>query len=188
MTCRAAYAEAKFAVGASWNSSRFFRQPHIAARVNEIKARRALLADLDDAWVLRRQKPIADANADDFYAHCPETGRRLHLDIAGVPREKMAAVSEIIEEVILEPEGDRVQVVRRTRIKIATSSRDTALELIGRHIGMWPSRGAQIGVAVAMGTDAAPAPEIAERRKRFTLSIFETPAALLPMEQTAEAK
>jgi hypothetical protein len=41
------------------NASRFFKQVEIRARIDEIKHRRAVLADLDDAFVLRQLKAIA---------------------------------------------------------------------------------------------------------------------------------
>ena len=126
---KAAYAASGYADGK--NGPRFFRQKQVAKRVREIVARRAVLADLDDAWVLARLKRIADVNLDDYYAH-NDKGERIHIDLTQVPREKMAALAEVYEEI------DEFDRIRKTRIKPISSV--AAIELIGKHIGMWPNR------------------------------------------------
>ncbi len=145
----AAYAEA-FKVpedsGAN-NSSRFFRQPHIRARVKEIRAWRTTLADLNEGWVLTQLKAIAknakaigDANLDDYFAR-DEDGKRRGVSLAGVSRAKMAALDEVTVETYVEGSGEDVEVVKRTRVKLRSSSEArAALELLGKHLGMWPSK------------------------------------------------
>ena len=135
---KAAYAASGYADGK--NGPRFFRQKQVAKRVREIVARRAVLADLDDAWVLARLKRIADVNLDDYYAH-NDKGERIHIDLTQVPREKMAALAEVYEEIVLEKHGveeNEFDRIRKTRIKPISSV--AAIELIGKHIGMWPNR------------------------------------------------
>ena len=105
------------------NSSRFFRRSEIKARVDEIKRRRAVLADLDEAWVMVQLKSIAkngqtigNANLDDYFAK-DDNGERTHLDIARVSREKMAALEEVTVEEVLEGQGENRVRIRRTRMK-----------------------------------------------------------------------
>ena len=130
-----AYSAAGYADGK--NGPRFFRQKHVATRVREIVARRAVLADLDDAWVLLRLKRIADGNLDDYFAH-NAAGERLGIDLASVPRERMAVLAEVTQEVFVDGDKDDPDTIKRTKIKMLQPV--TALELIGKHIGMWPSR------------------------------------------------
>src|SRR5215469_4185633 len=91
------------------NATRFFRQAHIRARVAEIVHRRAVLADLDDAFVLRQLKAIAgngEANLDDYFVRNSD-GQRIGIDLSQVPREKMAAIEEVtVEEFAEGPRDD----------------------------------------------------------------------------------
>jgi hypothetical protein len=121
------------------NSSRFFRRADVRVRVTEIKNRRAVLADLDDGWVLKRLKRLADVNLDDYFAH-DQDGRRTHIDLADVPRDKMAALAEIFEETTLEldDEDKPPREVRKVRVKPIPPGQ--ALELIGKWLGMWPNK------------------------------------------------
>lgn len=119
------------------NSSRFFRRADVKARVEAIKARRAILADLDDAWVIKRLKRMADANLDDFFAHS-EDGRRFGIELEDVDRDKMAALQEVTVDEFLDKAGDDPERIRRTKIKL--EPRLQALELIGKWLGMWPNK------------------------------------------------
>src|SRR5262252_7094818 len=76
------------------NSSRFFKRSEIKTRIAELVRRRAVLAELDDAWVLRQLKAIAkngEANLADYFVH-NANGQRVGIDLSQVPREKMAAI------------------------------------------------------------------------------------------------
>jgi hypothetical protein len=126
------------------NSSRFFRQDYVRVRVAEIKRRRAVLADLDEAWVLRQLKAIAkngellgDANLDDYFYHT-EDGRRVGIELTDVPRAKMAALDEVTVEQYTEGSRDDLQTIKRTKIKLKSpSGAMTAAKMIGDWLGMW---------------------------------------------------
>jgi hypothetical protein len=134
------------------NSSRFFRQPHIKARVAEIKARRTILADLNEAWVLvnlkaiaKNAKTIGDANLDDFFTR--RNGRRGGIDLSDVSRAKMAVLEEVTIEEYVEGRGEDSERIKRTKLKLrSTTEARAALELLGKHLGMWPSKVAIGGV------------------------------------------
>lgn len=129
------------------NSSRFFRRADVRARVIEARNRRAVLADLDDAWVLRQLKAIAkngeligDSNLDDYFSH-NSAGGRIGIDLCDVPREKMAALEEVTIEQYTEGPRDDPETIKRTKIKLRSATTAIqAAELIGKHLGMWPSR------------------------------------------------
>ncbi len=126
------------------NSSRFFRRDDVKVRVAEIKRRRAVLADLDEAWVLRQLKAIAkqgeligNANLDDFFVHA-EDGKRIGIDLTDVSRAKMAALEEVTIEQYTEGAKDDAQTIKRTKIKMKSpSGAMTAAKLIGDWLGMW---------------------------------------------------
>ncbi len=126
------------------NSSRFFRQDYVKVRVAEIKRRRAVLADLDDAWVLRQLKAIAkngvtigEANVDDFFVHT-EDGKRIGIELTDVPRAKMAALDEVTIEQYVDGPRDNPQTIKRTKIKLKSpTGAMTAAKMIGDWLGMW---------------------------------------------------
>jgi hypothetical protein len=126
------------------NSSRFFRQDYIKVRVAEIKRRRAVLADLDDAWVLKQLKAIAkqgeligNANLDDYFHHNAE-GQRIGIELADVPRAKMAALEEVTIEQSTKGSKDDLETIVKTKIKLkAPTGAMTAAKMIGDWLGMW---------------------------------------------------
>jgi hypothetical protein len=126
------------------NSSRFFRRDDIKVRVAEIKRRRAVLADLDDAWVLKQLKAIAkqgeligNANLDDYFVHTDD-GRRIGIELTDVPRAKMAALDEVLIEQTKEGPRDDPTTIVKTKIKLKSpTGAMTAAKLIGDWLGMW---------------------------------------------------
>lgn len=132
---------------ASNNASRFFRQPHIRARVARIKLRRAVLADLDEAKVLANLNAIAktghtigNANLDDFFAH-NDKGQRIGIELTDVSRKKMAALGEVTVEQYTEGPRDNPETIKRTKIRLkGAGDAIAANELIGKYLGMWPSK------------------------------------------------
>ena len=126
------------------NSSRFFRRDDVKFRLAEIKRRRAVLADLDEAWVLRQLKAIArngetvgNANLDDYFFHT-ESGERVGIELTSVPRAKMAALDEVTVEQFTEGPRDDPQTIKRVKIKLKSPSGAlTAAKMIGDWLGMW---------------------------------------------------
>jgi|SRR5882672_349922 len=116
------------------NSSRFFRKDEIKSRVEEIKRRRAVLADLDEAWVLKRLKRAADANLDSFFGR-NQDGHRIGIDLTAVDSELMGALNEVTVDEFLDGPRDDPDRIRRTKLKL--EPRLKALELIGNWLGMW---------------------------------------------------
>jgi hypothetical protein len=141
------------------NASRFFRQLKVRARVREIVERRAVLADLDEALVLRQLKAIAKngeligrSNLDDYFAK-NAAGERIGIDLANVPVEKMAVLEEVTVDQIVEGRGENRQVIKRTKIKLRTAGIVIqACELLGRYLSIWKDRA---GLTDAAGTGPA---------------------------------
>ncbi len=141
----AAYQAAQYSD--SNNASRFFRQPHIRARVKQLRDFRTVMAGLDEAFVLRNLKALAkngeligNANLDDFFAHNAE-GQRIGIDLSDVSRKKMAALGEVTVEQYTEGPRDDPQTIKRTKIRIKPAADAAhAAELIGKHLGMWPNK------------------------------------------------
>lgn len=129
------------------NASRFFRQPHIRARVKQRRDYRTVMADLDHVWVLKQFKAIArngellgKANLDDYFSHNAE-GERIGIDLSDVPRSKMAALCEVTVEQYTEGPRDDPQTIKRTKIRLKPAAEVIqAAELIGKHLGMFVNK------------------------------------------------
>jgi hypothetical protein len=126
------------------NSTRFFRQPHIRERIAELVQRRAVMADLDDVFVLRQLKSLAkngealgNANLDDYFAK-NAAGERIGIDLANVPREKLELLEEVVVDQVVEGRGEERKTIRRTKIKLRSASGALqACEMLGKYLGLW---------------------------------------------------
>lgn len=131
------------------NSSRFFRQAEVKERVAEIRRWRSAMASLDEAWVLVQLKAVAknakligDANLDDYFAKT-EDGKRLGISLSDVSRAKMAALDEVVIEEYVEGRGEETERIKRTKIRLRNAQSSgalSALELLGKHLGMWKDK------------------------------------------------
>ncbi len=134
------------------NASRFYRQPHIRARVKQLRDFRTVMIGLDEAFVLGNLKAIAkngkiigNANLDDFFVHNAE-GQRIGFDLLDVSRKKMAALGEVTIEQYTEGSRDDPETVKRTKVRLKPANDVIAAnELLGKHLGMWPNKAALVG-------------------------------------------
>jgi hypothetical protein len=90
--------------------------------------RRAVLAELDDGWVLMQLKAAAEngivignANLDDYFEK-DAAGVRLRISLARVSADKMAALDEVTIEEFVEGRGEEARTVRRTKIKLRSAT------------------------------------------------------------------
>jgi hypothetical protein len=95
------------------NSSRFFKRLEIRTRVDAIKRRRATLADLDDAFVLRQLKAIA-GNGEALGEYIAEIVKKRPDDAQGFQGAivKLRAINGVVQ----------------------------ANELLGKWLGMWKDK------------------------------------------------
>lgn len=112
------------------------RNAKIIVAIEAAMAERAKRVEVDAEWVLRRLVLIADASVEDYIridAEGKDKGQPT-IDISKLSREQFKAVAEIRVEDI--ESGKRTG--KRTTIKFNDKLR--ALELIGKHIGMFVER------------------------------------------------
>jgi hypothetical protein len=136
-----------FEVSNGINASRFFRRLEVRARVDELVRRRAVLAELDDAWVLRQLKAIAknreligNANLNDYFVR-NHVEQLIGIDLSNIPPQKIAALEEVAFEQVVERQGGDRQTTRRAKIKLRSAAAVIqANELIGRYLGLWKDK------------------------------------------------
>ena len=106
------------------------RHPAAAARIDAALAERAVAVGITAERVLCELALLGFANIKDYF-ELREDGTS-GLDLAALTREQAAAISEVQVE-----EGGRAgREVKKVKIKLADKSRN--LELIGRHLGLFP--------------------------------------------------
>ena len=106
------------------------RHPGVAEQIDAALADRARLVDITAERVLSELARLGFANIKDYF----ETGAdgTACLDPSRLTREQAAAITEVQ----VEQGGSVGGGARRVKIKLADKSRN--LELIGRHVGMFP--------------------------------------------------
>ena len=108
------------------DTSSIIKRPHIQARVIELIAAAASLAEISIERVLREMALIAFANVTDFVGDDGEP-----VAVTALTRDQMAAVSEIT---CVEVIKDGVVVGRKTKYKLL--DKRSALVDLGSHLGL----------------------------------------------------
>ena len=117
-------------------AGRLRRQPHVAARIDELLARAAAKAEVTAERVLRELALIGFANMQDYARIGPDGDP--YLDFSGLTRDQAAAIVEMIVEDFKDGRGKDARDVRRVRFKLA--DKKGALVDIGRHLGRFRDR------------------------------------------------
>ena len=120
----------------SAHGSRLRRNPHVAARIDELLGRAAAKAEVTAERVLRELALIGFANMRDYARIGPDGDP--YLDFSGLTRDQAAAIVEMIVEDFKDGRGKDARDVRRVRFKLA--DKKGALVDIGRHLGMFRDR------------------------------------------------
>ncbi len=136
---RAAYGAAGYrAKGAvaDANASRLLTNAKVSARIAELKAAAAQASTIEAARVLTELAKLAFANMADYMRVGPD-GDPV-LDFSKLTRDQAAALVEVTVEDYLDGRGEDARQVRRVKFKLA--SKLLALELLGKHLGLFKDR------------------------------------------------
>lgn len=107
--------------------SELLTKPDISARVAALKLAAAERAEVDAAWVLRQLKLIAGSSVADY-----RVGPGGDVEVVGQVPEAIKAVASVSRRVTLDREGRETV---RTELRLLDKVR--ALELLGKHLGLW---------------------------------------------------
>lgn len=124
---RAGYKESRAA------ASRLSANVNIQSRISEIVANAAKRAEITIADVLSELAKVGFANMRD-YMGANDSGDP-YLDFSKLTREQAAALGEVTVEDFTEGRGENKRDVRRVKFKLW--DKISALEKIGRHLGMF---------------------------------------------------
>jgi phage terminase small subunit len=108
-------------------------------------SRLAAKCDVTAEQVIRELALLGFSNMLDFLDN--GDGDQPHIDLSKLTRDQAAALSEVTSKRYLEGKGDDAVPVVETKIKL--SDKRGALELLGKHLGIFKDAG-QVNVNVSM--------------------------------------
>lgn len=130
------------------------RRPHIAKLVQEKMDERAKRTEINQDWVLKRLALLADANPKQL-ASWDAAGVEFKDSDALTDDEAYTIAEVVLKETIKAGEGEDVILSREKRLRqITDTTKAKALELIGKHLGMFTDR-VQLG-----GLEGAPSVQV----------------------------
>lgn len=91
--------------------------------------------------VITELAKIGFANMED-YMRVDENGGAT-MDLSALTRDQAAAISEVTSETVIMGHGDDVEPIRKSKIKL--HAKQSALEMLGRHLGVFEKDNQQRG-------------------------------------------
>ena len=131
----AAYVSAGFKAHGS-NAHRLSQNEHVKARVAELMAAATEKAGVTIARVVEELAKVGFANMAD-YMRGGEDGDP-YLDFSALTRDQAAALAEVTVEDFKEGRGKDARDVRRIKFRLADKL--SALEKLGKHLGMFKEK------------------------------------------------
>jgi phage terminase small subunit len=118
------------------NASRLLGNAKVSARIAELKGIAAQASTVEATRVLHELAKLAFANMADYMRVGP--GGDPVLDFSKLTRDQAAALVEVTVEDYVDGRGEDARQVRRVKFKLA--SKLVALELLGKHLGLFKDR------------------------------------------------
>lgn len=114
------------------------KKPEIQLAIQEAQKARSERTKIDQDWVIKRLSLLADAKTTDFASW--DAGGVYFKDSKDLTPEQAYLINEVVlEETIKETSGgDELILKRQKRLKpVGDTTKKGALELLGRHLGMF---------------------------------------------------
>ncbi len=117
-------------------AARLMKNPLVRAGIDAVLARRARRTEVNADRVVLELARMGFANMLDYVRITPD-GEAV-VDLTRLDRDHAAAITEITSEVYTDGKGDDAERVKRVKLKLA--DKKGALELLGKHLGLFPYR------------------------------------------------
>ena len=115
---------------------RLLKNVEIQAHIVELQEVRSKRTEITADAVLKELARLGFANMND-YVRVNHAGDLVH-DFSKLDRDQAAAIVEVTTETYIEGRGKDAETVKKVRFKLG--DKKGPLELIGRHLGMFPNR------------------------------------------------
>lgn len=110
--------------------------PLVKAAIDIVRAKSAKRTEVKADQVVRELARMGFANMLDYVRVTPD-GDAV-VDLTRLDRDQAAAITEITSEVFTDGRGDDAERIKRVKLKLA--DKKGALELLGKHLGLFPNR------------------------------------------------
>jgi phage terminase small subunit len=148
---RAGYSEK----AAKQQGTRLLTYASVTQAIDAALEKRAKATEITAERVLTELALLGFANMLDYIV--PQGDGSAFVDLTDLTREQAAAIQELTVEEFMDGKGEDARPVRRTKFKLA-AKRD-ALELLGKHIGLFPNKTQWNGELLVKNESAVPRPE-----------------------------
>lgn len=119
---------------AEWIGPQLLVKTHVSARISELMEARSSRTQITADNVLRELAKLGFSNMEDFMVVGPDGFPR--IDLSTLDRDKSAAISELTVDTYAESVGEgEFREVKKVKMKVA--DKRSALELLGRHLGIF---------------------------------------------------
>lgn len=132
----AGFAESTAKEAFKWISEQNPEKPAIAEEIRRRQRLRAIKSNITHKRVIDEIVRVGLANMADFTRETEDGSSRV-VHLGGLPRRKLAAISEIQCDEIITGQGDKQIVQRRTKIKL--HNKLDALDKLARHLRLYES-------------------------------------------------
>jgi len=119
---------------ANEQASRLLTNRRVQSLVAKLQSQRASKLDLKAQDIVEELRRLAFSNMSD-YMEIDEDGKPKGLNLANLTRDQAAAIQEISEDATGGAGDGERKLIIRTKFKLA--EKRGALELLGRHLGMF---------------------------------------------------
>lgn len=130
------------------NASRLNGNEKVRARVEEILAEGAAKAGVTVQRVVEELAKVGFANMQDYMRS--GTDGDPYLDFSGLTRDQAAALAEVTVEDFKDGRGEDARDVRRVKFKLADKL--SALEKLGKHLGMFKDPDVNANITVNLSS------------------------------------
>jgi phage terminase small subunit len=112
------------------------KRPEVRARIEEIAAKAAERVEVSVARIMEELAKVGFANMQDYMRASPDGDP--YLDFSRLTRDQAAALAEVTVDDYVEGRGEDARSVKRVKFRLADKL--SALEKLGKHLGMFKER------------------------------------------------
>jgi len=117
-----------------WIGPNLLKKSHVSAHIAEMMQQRSTRTQITADNVLRELAKLGFSNMEDFMVVGSDGFPR--IDLSSLDRDKSAAISELTVDTYNEAVGEgEFREVKKVKMKVA--DKKSALELLGRHLGIF---------------------------------------------------
>lgn len=122
---------------AAQQGARLFKNVKVQTRIQELMKKRMQRTEITQDWVLKELLICAGSDLANHLDINPDTGAIMAKGFEDMPGESRRALKSIKEDRVIKEDADGKKVTVYDKVRFELHDKLKALELIGRHLGMF---------------------------------------------------